>query len=123
MNLPPCVQQTSEYLPNYTFQKENVLESARRAHSAQQVFLIGHKKAEMSKMRRTATSLLISSPAISCFLTDASTKSGKSDQHFKDCAAAASPRADEEEESSFLLAPQSCSVSSPVTQSRTGGKI
>lgn len=34
-------------------------------------------------MKRFASSLLISSPAISCFLTDASTKSDKSDQHFK----------------------------------------
>lgn len=69
----------------------------------------------MNKMRRIASSLLISSPAISCFLTDASTKSGKNDQHFKAAAAAASPRA-EEEESSFLLTLQICSVSSPVSQ-------
>jgi len=59
------------------------------ALSAQQVFEVGHKKAEMRKMR-SASSLLISSPAISCFLADASTKSGKSDQHFQ-AAAAASP--------------------------------
>lgn len=75
----------------------------------------------MSKMRRIASSLLISSPAISCFLTDASTKSGKNDQHFK-AAAAASPGA-EEEESSFLLTLQSCSASSPVSQAWHGGKI
>lgn len=69
----------------------------------------------MSKMRRIASSLLTSSPAISCFLTDSSTKSGKNDQHFK-AAAAASPRAEEEEQSSFLLTLQSCSASSPVSQ-------
>ena len=90
------------------------------ALSAQQVFEVGHKKAEMRKMR-SASSLLISSPAISCFLADASTKSGKSDQHFQ-AAATASPWAGEEE-SSFLLALHSCFVSSPVTQAWIGGKI
>lgn len=57
----------------------------------------------MNKLRRIASSLLISSPAISCFLTDASTKSGRNDQHFKAAAAAASPQAEEEEEESSFL--------------------
>lgn len=63
-------------------------------------FKLDTKRQRWAKPRRIASSLSISPTAINCFLTDASTKRGRSDLYFKS-AAAASPQAGEEE-SSFL---------------------
>lgn len=79
-------------------------------------FKLDAKRQRWAKLRRIASSLSISSTAINCFLTDASTKRGRSDLYFKS-AAAASPQAGEEE-SSFL----SCLRAFSVNRSDSGLK-